>query len=783
MLALVGALIALAVIPAFASALIVVDSPGDQAGAARCEPGAAPGECTLRAAIQDVNAHSTFNPIELSIDVFNGQVGTDEIEPATPLPTIEKPTTLFGHPCIYPLLGYEAPCPGVKAPAGAAGLTVAANGVTIEDIAFVGGRVGIEVLEGSTGFKARSDWFGLKLDASAGPIGRAGILLGPGADGATIGGTEASARNVFANAEVGVEIEGASLAEVRGNYIGVGPLGAGTASLETGVRIVDSPTLEARFDEIGGALDATEIAEHECVGACNVIATNEGAAIDLSEFGAPLVSSASGPTKISGNYVGLGADGETLAGENAYGVLAAPSLPGCVAGPGEVTVGGQDPGEANFIEGGSEAIYAEAAQGFNAIGNAIGIAPDGTESASPENVGIGLCDSGVTRPVEVTGNRMSLSPDAIGIESDGGKAQITGNAIQGSFAGISTTTAAEGEGNVISSNAITEPDVYGIRILDDSNVVTGNTIAKSGKYGILIEEGGEHNQIGANFAGDVNTITEAGFAPEGGAIVIEGEESSRNEIAANTGFGNVGPFIQLNGRSSGEIPNGIEPPTITAALQSTASGTGEPFAIVRIFIKASAEPGELGALVSSVSVSPEGKWSAPYIKVPVGTLIAATQTSQSETPQAGTSEVSAPIAAVADPVKPEEPEKEEKGGGGGSGGGGTGGDGQSSGSSSNPGSSTTPPPVAPPPPVRPTAKITKDPKKSSSATTATFRFTATPAAGATFECKLDAAKWAKCKSPRTYRRLEPGRHSFQVRATVPGAPASKPTKFQFTTNP
>jgi hypothetical protein len=39
---------------------------------------------------------------------------------------------------------------------------------------------------------------------------------------------------------------------------------------------------------------------------------------------------------------------------------------------------------------------------------------------------------------------------------------------------------------------------------------------------------------------------------------------------------------------------------------------------------------------------------------------------------------------------------------------------------------------------------------------------------------------AKCKSPKTYKGLKPGRHTFQVRASVPGAPASKPAKLQFT---
>ena len=76
-------------------------------------------------------------------------------------------------------------------------------------------------------------------------------------------------------------------------------------------------------------------------------------------------------------------------------------------------------------------------------------------------------------------------------------------------------------------------------------------------------------------------------------------------------------------------------------------------------------------------------------------------------------------------------------------------------------------------------KITKGPKKSSEATKATFKFTAEPAAGASFECKLDGAKWAKCRSPKTYKGLKPGKHTFRVRAKANGL-TGPATVFKFT---
>ena len=448
--ALLGALIALAVVPAFASALIKVENAEDLAGAARCEPGAATGECTLRGAIEALDA-GAGGPIEFSIGTFEGHVGTDEIQLLSPLPPIEESTTLFGHPVVGG--PFTSPTVAVVAPAGEAALTIEASNVTVEDVAFGGGETGIEVIPGEVGFEAKGDWFGLKLDASANPIGGVALSVGPGDDAATIGGTAESERNVFAHADTGIELQGASLAKVLGNYIGVGPQGSGAASLETAVRIVDSTSFEARFDEIGSALTGPQLATEECVAGCNVIATDNGQAVDLAGDVAEPEPAATGPTQISGNYIGLGADGETLAGENTYGVLAAPSTPGCVAGPGGVTVGGPGAGEANYIEGGSEAIFAEAAEGFSAVGNVIGLTPDGSQSAGPEGVGIGLCDSGATGvAAQVTGNRMSLDADALGIEVVDGHAQITGNSVQGSNTGIVTREAGRGTGNVIAGN-------------------------------------------------------------------------------------------------------------------------------------------------------------------------------------------------------------------------------------------------------------------------------------------------------------------------------------------
>jgi DNA-binding beta-propeller fold protein YncE len=64
----------------------------------------------------------------------------------------------------------------------------------------------------------------------------------------------------------------------------------------------------------------------------------------------------------------------------------------------------------------------------------------------------------------------------------------------------------------------------------------------------------------------------------------------------------------------------------------------------------------------------------------------------------------------------------------------------------------------------PNTRITAAPPKVTRSRTARFKFRSTER-GSEFQCKPDWRKrWASCSSPKSYGRLRPGRHSFQVRA-------------------
>jgi hypothetical protein len=63
----------------------------------------------------------------------------------------------------------------------------------------------------------------------------------------------------------------------------------------------------------------------------------------------------------------------------------------------------------------------------------------------------------------------------------------------------------------------------------------------------------------------------------------------------------------------------------------------------------------------------------------------------------------------------------------------------------------------------PNTKIKKRPKNKSGDDSPTFKFKSDEI-NSTFKCKLDHKKSHKCKSPKTYHGLDPGKHTFKVDA-------------------
>lgn len=343
----------------------------------------------------------------------------------------------------------------------------------------------------------------------------------------------------------------------------------------------------------------------------------------------------------AGNWLGLALD-ESASENSDTGILVE-------AGSDDALVGGDAAADANYVATGEEGIVAEVVDGFRAVGNVIGAGPGGSEAPElrPFRYGVYVASSAALDELpEIADNAMLIDVDAAGIVSSGAGALIAGNEIVGSLVGIETLGASEGEGNLIEGNEIEAADRFGIRIENEFNTVLGNTVLAAAWDGILLEGAeADHNRIGGDLPVEENVISKS--AGNGGnAIEIESIAASRNEVAANRGVENEGSFIELSGHANGDI----QPPAIASALQSSASGTGaKPNATIRLFRKQTTEAGEVAAFLGKAVTDSSGSWKATFsTTIPVGSLVAATQTSS----DGGTSEVSAPISAAADSVTP-----------------------------------------------------------------------------------------------------------------------------------
>lgn len=688
----------------------VVDSTGDQAdenpGDETCETSV--NTCTLRAAIEESNESTgTFDLIHFAA-AFNGE-GKDTIALGSSLPEIEDPVHIDGDSggqCTTEA-GQKGPCAGVNGPAAGSAILVEAEGVEIDGLAITGaagsgGSAGIFVINGTEGFVARDDWLGVKLDGGAGANSK-GIYVDPDSNGATIGGTAAADRNVFANNSFeGLDIEGASETVVQGNYFGVKPDGKTQAANGKDIEITDTVAFEAVENEVGATVVS---GGGPCDGGCNVISGATFAGIDLQGNGGN-EEPATGPTIVHGNYIGLSADGTETVANASYGVLAGAA--------DSVQVGGPAEGDANFVAGGGEGIVSESGgEDFEALGNKIGFAADGTAATAPTTRGIFVLALGVTEPASIENNEIRMA-GGVGIEQRFQGARIIGNDLQGGSVGIWTKV--EPGGGLIAGNIVEAPEEFGIVVESPDNEVRRNSVFDSGKAGIRIKNPPGIAMTGNSIGGDTaerENVIEGSGGPAIEILEEALEPGSVTEVARNHGSSNKGLFIDLvNGANEG-----ILPPSIGAAKLAGASGSGaKPGATIRVFRKQAAEAGELQSFLGEAEADGSGNWTVPYAAaIPGETRIAATQTSEG-----GTSELA---FATTEPEPKKEGEEKD----------------------------TSPPQT----------KIVKGPKAKTHAKKVKFKFTSSEA-GSTFKCKLDKKPVKSCGSPKTYKKLKPGKHLFKV---------------------
>ena len=257
------------------------------------------GVCTLRAAIQEANAHPGADAIHFDIPGS----GPHTIAPDPALPTVTEPVTIDAT--------MENACGRLRC--------VELNGTN------AGGNTdGLRITAGSSVVRGlainRFRRYGIRLETNGGNVIE-GNLIGTDVDGATdlgnsndgvrvdgtpnntIGGTVPNARNIISgNNNDGVEINGsgASGNVVRGNFIGTKANGTeALGNTQRGVFINDAP-----LNVIGGTV----------AGARNIISGNR------NNDGVEITGSAASGNLVQGNFIGTDVGGVGSLGNGGDGV-------------------------------------------------------------------------------------------------------------------------------------------------------------------------------------------------------------------------------------------------------------------------------------------------------------------------------------------------------------------------------------------------------------------------------------------------------------------------------
>jgi hypothetical protein len=702
-------------------------------------------QCTLRAAMQEQNDADT-----VSTDMINFSLpASTTLELSSSLGTVPVDENLIVDGCSGAPIP-SAPCVGVRNSNGLGQQTifqVDGGTVTIKGLALTNATTAINAPT-AAGFSLQNDYFGIRLDGTTADANVTGATIS--ADGATIGGTVAGTRNVFGNnTTAGLRAIEANGMTIQGNYFGVRPDGTTAAPNADDIQLGGTNVDPNTNTTVGGTLSGTA-----CTGPCNVISKSTGDGIDLQSDTAGAQT-----TTIKGNYIGLDVNGNAAADGIAINLKQSSGT----------TIGGAAAGDRNYIDAIGVGVGGNSSPAnLDVRNNFIGLTPDGNTDIWASGAGAGNAIgievfSPAVGPATIRDNRIAIinSNEArSGVLLSGRNAQVTGNTVgiavdgsqlSGGSTGFEVSSGVDPSGgHLIAGNTIGNVSNVGIDILGaDGNQVTGNflgTTSGGGSHpingaGIRIGHVGanpsDSNVIGGSTAAAQNVISNAGFR----AIDVMMNGGSANEFGANVGTGNAGPFIDLGGDGVGNpLSNGsnagVLPPAISSSDTGTAIGTATAGATVRLFSKPSSSPGAVEAFLGQAVADGAGQWQIGHGAIPVGKLVATTQSVLSVSPPGrNTSELSSSVATIAAPIPP--------------------------------GDSDPPETV-----------IKKKPRKKSIDRTPTFKFTSDEP-GSSFQCKLDRRAFAGCGAKATFR-VRPGNHKLLVESIDPaGNIDPTPAAFRF----
>ncbi|MCW5623235.1 MAG: cadherin domain-containing protein, partial [Burkholderiales bacterium] len=480
---------------------------------------------------------------------------------------------------------------GLQLASGSGGSTI--RGFVVTNLLFSG----IRIDAGSNGNTIAGNYVG-KLTA-AGGAGSAGTGTGIAVYGNnnTIGGTTAADRNVVGgNTSDGIGVDavngGGTGNQVLGNYVGIDA--SGIVALGNGVRGV-----ELR----GGAINNT--VGGAAAGAGNVIGAS---GID----GIRVTGETSDGNQVLGNWIGIGADGSTLLGNNSGGVSIS-------AGADNAVI------NANWIvgNGGRGIFVGTSSSGLVVQGNRIGTDASGTLNLGNGRDGIYLGSSVSGNLIGGSGagqgniiaysNQSGGAFDGIGIDSAAGSANtLLGNLVYGTNAGLGiniiggsenaagVTANDTGDGDTGPNSLQNFPVLASAKTNGSQITVSGtlNSVASSA-FRIELFASASANASGygegQRFIGFANVTTNASgnasFTTTLSATVAVGESVSATATLSNgtfTTFTNTSEFaLGVAATSSAVITsNGggataavSVPETATAVTTVAATGSGITYSI------------------------------------------------------------------------------------------------------------------------------------------------------------------------------------------------------------
>ncbi|HWX22285.1 MAG TPA: M12 family metallopeptidase [Candidatus Binatia bacterium] len=534
------------------------------------------GPGSLRAALYFAFDHPgatvTFN-IPTNDPGFSNQVFT--IQPTDRFPSLVRATTLNGTtqtnlnpngPAIQ-LNGALAQPPSVFPN----GLRLGGTNCSVRGLILNGFPLSGILIDGTnaTGNTVSGCYLGVDASGTVAVTNRfPPITIDNGASRNTVGGTNASARNIISgSAFQGLVIRdpGTRANVVEGNYIGLNA--SGTAALSntwSGVAIFNG----AQSNLIGGTLPGTR----------NIISGNGLQGIVIADTN-------SDGNVIQNNYIGLNPAGTAAITNGGTGI-------DIYNGPHGTLIGGTGAGAGNVISGNQNPgiyIHAPGTLGTIIQGNLIGLSAAGTNAIPNSAAGVQISEGAVSNLVGGTLPRTGNVIAGNGLQ--GLLLGSSGNVVQGNYVGVNAA------GTLAISNGWSGVDLAAgaqANLIGGTVPGTGNLISGNGLQGVLLQDPGtrgnivQGNYIGVNFGG-------TSAIPNGwsGVDIYNGPQgnliggttaAAANLISGNGNYGVVlsvpgtagnlvqGNYIGLNASGNAALPNAFAGVGLFNGAQSNLIG-------------------------------------------------------------------------------------------------------------------------------------------------------------------------------------------------------------------